>query len=355
MNQIRTLLASVVLGGLVASCGSSSSGGGGGAPAGSTPGGSTLDSTNATAVAAAAIEASTLALDLAEFAGEQGTGGLLSGGPGNVAQAKTGLSSTQGTTEPINGPLPCENDGSGEATGSITFRDSPTDPDFAGLEDNAFILPGSSITTNFVDCALEGVTIDGLLSMTFVSLLIDPDVLQNPAAALDFFEWLAVDFVFTNLRITEPDGTSSLAGDLGIDIDFTKAPVGSFTANGVQVALTEPDGTTTTLQNYAVTDTFNDVTADFSTTSTGTVTSGDFGGPYVYTTELAFSGNDFLNSSDPTAGRLLIEAGDGSSALISVINNGSNVEIKVDADGDGIYEGTEVLTWGELYDRVDNA
>ncbi len=332
MYRIKTLFSSIILAFFIASCG----GGGGGAPPAADPGGtppaatpgsSTVTSANSKQVAAAAVEAASLAL----AAGESGGGGVLAQ-PGSV-QSKGGLSSTQATA--INESIPCDS-GTATITGTLALDIDPENPNIENI-----FSPGDTLTTSWSNCTFEGFTFNGVVDLTIVDF-------DGDASLFNFS--LTSDMAFTNFSVTAPgEGKITMAGGLQVALDLRNPPNAMTNVSGTQMTVTEDDGRSTTLQNFEVDELFNESSGDYSLTTSGTVTSSVFGGPFTYQTLETITGNAFLGEGDPVTGVLLIVADDGTQMTVTAINdNAVDVQLDIDADGDGVFEEMQVSTWAEL-------
>jgi len=338
MNRTGFLIASFGTAILVAGCGGSSGGGGGGGG-----GVSIITEENANEVAAAAVAGAELATDLGEFAGDNGAGGIL-GGAGNNVQAKSGLSSTLAIEESINETLPCE-PGSISVTGTIVILE----PGDAGFDPDNLVNVGSgtTLTQSFNGCRFDDTTLNGTVSVAITSLVLNGDTFS--------LERLTGNMTFNEVSVTEDgEGTAVVNGDLGLDLDASTPPFIVVTINIGSTTVNE-DGLFTTLENFTSQETVNENTFDYVTTTTGSMTSSEFGGPFLIETVEPLEGNFAVNEGNPTSGSLLVTADDGSIVRITVINNGANVQIDYDAGNDGTIDQSTVLTWGELWALVEDA
>jgi hypothetical protein len=112
--------------------------------------------------------------------------------------------------------------------------------------------------------------------------------------------------------------------------------------------MNEAEGTIETLTNYEFVIASNYISGDISYDLRGTMESTLIDGSVSFDSTTVFAGN--VNISDnPTSGVLLLTTSiDNSKAILTVQNDGLNVLIEVDANGDDIYEISYTRLWSEL-------
>jgi hypothetical protein len=93
----------------------------------------------------------------------------------------------------------------------------------------------------------------------------------------------------------------------------------------------------------------NLATGDYSINLNGTIGSTMLSGSVTFNTITIFTGNENIGTGEPTAGELLvINSIDNSQGLLTAKDDGTGLEIKVDADGDGEYEFQTFIPYGDL-------
>lgn len=226
------------------------------------------------------------------------------------------------TTEPCSGG------------GTVTVSGNVADPLLDTLS------AGDTLSLVFTDCNEAGVLLSGGLSMTINSISANFDGM----APFD----IDISVVMTNLSVTEGGSTLSSDGDMRLALEEDISGGYGATFSGKSVTVRE-GGQTETLSNYNYELTGNEVSGDYSIDLAGTLDSPVLGGSVMFVTIQTFAGNDFNNPDDPTEGKLLMTSNfDDSKARLIAEPDGINVMIKVDADGDGVFEDTVMTTWQTL-------
>ncbi|MGB5539864.1 MAG: hypothetical protein WBO37_07240 [Gammaproteobacteria bacterium] len=341
MKFTRTVISSVYLGltaMLLVACGGG--GGGGGAGIALPPAtGVSITMTNAEAVGAVVVNS----VDIVE--GAAGGAGMLTGVSTNTVgsdfnyhdffveqlrrlssladQANAG--SLPGVVIPQTTEL-CTNGGSLTVSGNVA--------------DPITLSVGDTITIQFNSCNEAGIISNGTLAMTISS--VTPNFAFFPPYAL------GIDVTLTSFSVNDGGVVATGNGDISMQMDVTLAGDTNLLLSGNSLTATA-GGEVEVLSNYSYDLRSNINSGDYSGDFSGTITSSTIGGAVSFVTLVAFTGNDFLVPSDPTAGELLITNSlDNSKARLIAQPDGINVEILVDADGDDLYETTIMTTWAAL-------
>jgi hypothetical protein len=215
--------------------------------------------------------------------------------------------------------------------GTVTTSGSISDPPVIG----------DTTTLTFSNCNENGEITDG--DMTFFISDVTPNFDGTPPYTL------RIDVEFTNLSVTDTNLnlTSVSKGDMSIQLSETLA--GDMTLETSGISLTNNmEGTVEILTNYAFVIDSNYISGDISYDLRGTMDSAVIGGSVSFDSTTVFAGN--VNISDnPTSGVLLLTTSiDNSKARLTAQNDGLNVLIEVDANGDDMYETSYTRLWSEL-------
>jgi hypothetical protein len=215
--------------------------------------------------------------------------------------------------------------------GTVTISGSISDPPVIG----------DTTTLAFTECNENGEITDGEISM----LISDntPDFDWTPP----FTEIIDVEFTNLSVTDTELNLTSVSNGDISILLSETLAGDITIDISGISL-MNEAEGTIETLTNYEFVIASNYISGDISYDLRGTMESTLIDGSVSFDSTTVFAGN--VNISDnPTSGVLLLTTSiDNSKAILTVQNDGLNVLIEVDANGDDIYEISYTRLWSEL-------
>ena len=225
-------------------------------------------------------------------------------------------------------PIPPQSFGCAGGTGTVTLSGNVADPSTLSRDDTF------SIVYDQCDDGAGTVT-DGAVNMTIVEFSGDLFLATFLVTA---------DTIADNLSLTTDGQTVMGSGDATITIDTTQVPFVSTGVSGSSLVQTT-DTSTGSLTNYASDLTYdgNQVPAEFTMHTSGTIDSTELPGAVTYTTEVTFTGYE---GSYPHTGTLLVE-GENSSARLIVID-AENVRIEIDSDGDGTADDTIDTTWDAL-------
>ena len=199
------------------------------------------------------------------------------------------------------------------------------------------------ITTTYNNCNEYGIIMNGEMTNTITQ------VSDNFDGTVPFT--LHVDVEFTNL--SSEDIVSGLVStiDGAMTVLLSETLAGDISSTILGNSLTQQwDGEVETLSDFLIEVVDNWMTGDYSLDLNGTIDSTLIGGSVSYDTTTLFTGNvEDVGTGEPTAGVLHITtSSDKSQALLTAQPDGINVEIKVDADGDDVYEFTVLVPWAEL-------
>ncbi len=312
-------------------------GGGGGGGSGSSSSGSTLVSitgANATAAASAAGGSVTVNTGSAT-SGAALIGGAIANPDGKkfslVKFASWQLSQLPQMPPPVNligaatlsGSLPC----SGGGNISYSYNDA---------DNNGRLSIGETLTATFnscVDPALSG-SITGGLTLAISALSGTPGV----------GAWsTAMTMTFSNLTV---DG-ETLAGDTAISLSTSDSVSVNATLTGSSLSYTKTTGTSETISGYNFSVAYNNSSNAYTVSGTGTTGNSSLGGTVTFNTTSAFAGNFNNNPDNPISGVLVATGANNSKVRLTALSN-LNVQIEVDANGDGTYESSSTTTWAAL-------
>ena len=319
---------------LLVACSGGGDGGGTMNPTTSTPP-AEITSGNAQAIASAVVQTSFDGSGLGEFAG-MGSGAVLSG-PGSQLFATVGgiqkaqtESLTQkaqmGTLETTIAPQmeACLNSGSVTVSGEIA---------------NPLTLSaGDSFTLVFSECDDGEGTINGTYVMQITSF--GGDLLSGSFM-------LGMSVTLTGFSVTDAAGTLTANGSVSTTIDYTAAPTLSISMSST--SLTVSDGTTTeTLGSFSLMQTIDELTASFSMTVSGDMTSTEFSGRVSFSTTTTLLGD---GTSYAYTGEIRISGAASASIDVIVLDN-VLVRLEIDLNGDGIVDEIIDTSWDELLGQV---
>ena len=333
MRTDRLLAVATVLAAL-----SGCSGGGGGGGGGGGLALAEINAGNAMTVAGTTVSA---LLASGELEALQGIAGALANPAAAPVQAP-GAPPTAEVTVPIN-----SGDGlciSGNAQGSVTVRD----PNVVVNQDR--LLPGDSMNLNMNACQIEpGYFYTGGLGFITERLI---GTLSDP------IEYI-FDFKLRKLTGNTPEGDALMHGDMSLFYSQANFPMIDLGLSGRRLSVTV-EGETTTLSRYNIATEV--ILAPPATVLSniasydGYLSSADIEGDVQFVTLTPFSydpgtgwptqGSMELLGAESAVLRLTIAPGGPSSAIL-----GPAVQLDLDADGDGFYEYTDTVFWGELADE----
>jgi hypothetical protein len=327
------------------SCGGGGGGGGvEGAPGGTTP---TLAVTNdnAVAVAAEVVEASSVISQNVEttqnFTGAVSTGevkgmGVVDLVSWQVKKIKENEAELASAPQPV-GAVQTETvacDFGGTMTVSLNDADN-----------NLELSAGDSLSTTMYNCGVD--TGNGMGSMNG-----GMDMRINSISG-DFINSgiMDVSVTYRNLVMDIPgDYYSKVNGDMRLVMEFSDSFMG-FTASGSSFSYSDSNNFNRTMANYSMSISTSDGMTTGSITISGALTSSQtLGGTIVFETVVPFS---ISNSDFPDAGEIVVtgtkpEGAEFATSLYMTVLSNTDVQLEVDADGDGIYEYSLVVGWDQL-------
>ena len=233
----------------------------------------------------------------------------------------------------------------GSVTGVVTTHTEPcsgggTYTISADVADPNVLTVGDTIIVTFNNCDESGIVLNGSMSITITEVTGTFDGI--PPYALGF------KVVFTSLSMSDASLVVTTDGDMTMRLSDDGTGNESMLLSGNRFTTSTAD-VVQSLMNYRYEMWMNDNSGDYSLDMQGTIESTAIGGSVSYVTLTTFTGNDLVSDGNPTAGVLLISTSiDNSQARITAQPDGINVQIEIDADGDGLYETTIMRTWTEL-------
>ena len=225
--------------------------------------------------------------------------------------------------------------------------------DYDDADTDNIVSAGDSATLDYNNCGELGLTLNGDLFMSVMT------VTNDPSAAPPWFIRLRLDFDLTAtdggdvirvVGLVQVDVNATAMGTVDITVTTELAPVGG--GPPISQSLQFEDGSDfieLTGLTIGLTVTSTD---DFSISAQGTLESTLIGGTITFLTTQLLTGNDFDNN-DPDAGEMEIGGGGNSAILLEVVDD-TNVRLHIDADGDGIYAVPPInTTWNALDAAAD--
>jgi hypothetical protein len=300
---------------VLAGCGG---GGGGSSPA-------TLDAGNAVAISAEVLQSMQVVGDLGISSG----GALGQAGPAGGAEAQRLRNLSRRTIQQLRpsiavGPVtePCI------VSGTVRFSGNVANPDTLST--------GDSISATFSNCNDgDGEVVTGGLRLV---------VLQYAGDLLSDQFSLRADATFTNLRVTVAGETFGADGLARIELDTLSLPnTSSISGAGVTATI---GSDRRTLADFAIDVVANPLPVPSTTqvSGTGTLQSNGFSGFVDFVTIFPLQA---AGSSYPGSGEVEI-LGAGNARIRVVILDATNVEVRLDLDGNGSAEEVIATTWAAL-------
>lgn len=193
---------------------------------------------------------------------------------------------------------------------------------------------------------------------------VDGDNKANGAISLDFNDvtgtpssrsaWSAtITLTFTNFTFEEGDEADTANGALTLDYDQTAARTATFSLTGDELQLLSADAGTMTDRRLSGFNTSGSLNGDVLTYRTAFTLSGEDlprlgDGPYTVATSTDFVQQE---GSNPSQGVLTVTASDSSSLRLTTLDP-TNVNLALDANGDGTADLDMTTTWEALEDRI---
>ena len=145
-----------------------------------------------------------------------------------------------------------------------------------------------------------------------------------------------------DLEIDDDGSIGEIVGDMTIRVKFGAGSTVVTTLSGNSLTMTEK-GEGFTIADYRIVDTTDMGTGDYSETMRGYLRSTTFVGSVYFQTLEPIEGPD---DDHPEAGVLILRGANGSRLRITLM--GEDILLELDADGDGVYEDDETITWDDL-------
>jgi len=210
---------------------------------------------------------------------------------------------------------------------------------------------GGFITVALDDVPPEGPSTGDTITITFEDCEIDlgdgPQKINGEISVkvvTSSSSTLAIDFSIDNVTVTVGGETSTIDGDMRIELTDPSGDVVTVTVSGNKLSVST-NGSTNSLENYRTKETLDRSSDEFRLTMSGTVRSdGEVDGTVTYETTEDLVG---VSPGNPSSGQLRIKGASGSVLLLTVIDD-ETVRGDLDADGDGEFEASEVVSWDDL-------
>lgn len=310
-------------------------GGGGSASSGAPSSPVAISGTNADQVAATGLNNTTGTVALNTFGGSALTGAA--GGQPSALKLFT-LAKNQIDLAAASSPGSGAGVAAGVAqtvsyncTGGGTAQININDADSSGT-----LSAGDSLSVSYSSCVEAGQTANGGVTIVVDTLTGDP---TSQAADWSF----GITFTANSLTVVTNGVTQSVDGGFSASETYTAA-TGSDTTDLTGNSLTVSDGNdSASLSNFDISATLAGA-ADYCYDSNYTVSSAFLGGTITVATQTPFCGTA---PGFPGAGVMVITGANKSKVMITALSS-TQVEIDVDANGDGVYETKTVKNWTDL-------
>ncbi len=333
--RVSFVLSAITLA-LLCACGGGGDGGGGSHFTGGSQS-VTITPTNQTPVARAAV-AGGFAVAQTQTSGTSTAASLTTRAHavqyaiGRALDVSTGLSTGRRTTASASAHPAANGTATVNCAAGGSFTTSFTDKD-----NNSALSIGDVVTVTFNQCRDSSTeSLSGTIAVS-VTALTDADHFTATAA-------------MQSLTVVENDLSSSINGSVTLaEANATQESDTTITVGSSGLAVA------TSSSSYSDSITFGNntriVTRDYATpaettvTLDGTISSTALGGGLTLATLLPVLQLD--NAAYPSAGQVLV-TGANKSALLMTVLNATQVQLQLDADGDGKYEATSSVAWSSL-------
>lgn len=228
-------------------------------------------------------------------------------------------------------------------TGTVMEHFTLGDPDLLRFEDR--LAPGDNLRFDFTDCELRrDVLFEGGLDFQVERFI---GSLNNPA-----IEYL-LDFRLRNLRIELATTAALTNGDLSLFFDSTTFPFVYTALSGQRLTISDPLQSATLreydLANRGTLAKAPNVFRTIDTIYDGRLTSTEFQGEVRFQTIIPFRTDGQLLST-PFQGQMEIYGAEDAILRVTVVDD--SVQLRLDADADGIFEHSELTTWAVLTNAI---
>ena len=212
------------------------------------------------------------------------------------------------------------------------------------VDNNSALSSGDSFTFTYNNCRMESNgtlgTISGSMSMHF-----------NAFSAGDGINGsFDVSVTLNNLVLILPGDTETVHGDMRLSANFSIQSL-AFTATGKSLSYVDGSNVSRTLANYSMTFSTPDALLTWSYRFNGKLTcSQTLGGTISFQTIVPFSGSstDYADSGELEVTGAIPAGAQYNSSLYITVRSNTEVQLDIDADGDGTYEDTRVVGWNQL-------
>lgn len=155
---------------------------------------------------------------------------------------------------------------------------------------------------------------------------------------------------FQSLSVVTNGVTSNINGALTVhEVDGTTLSTTSLTVGtgGLTIGVTSSayNDNVTFASGFVITSSQMGANQQISTTYAGTLTASSIGGAVTVATQVPLITN--MSDTYPNNGVIKITGSSGSTVLATVLSN-TQVQLQIDANGDGTYEGSSTVAWSTL-------
>lgn len=242
-----------------------------------------------------------------------------------------GADSAMGITQSLT--LTCDTPASGTA-GSISVKWNDAD-------NSLTFTSGDTLSATLNNCysSADGQTVSGGFALTGFTVTGNPQTLGTAWSA-------TATFTFTNLSITDASGTQTANGGFTYSGSTQDGITITTSLKGSSVSIQKSGGATLTLEGFDLSGTDDQNTTEYTLSGTGRVSDSTVGGyvTFFISSVAPLQGSGGLN---PRLGNITITGANNSSVTLIALDT-TNVQLKVDANGDGIAETTVAKTWSQL-------
>jgi hypothetical protein len=206
---------------------------------------------------------------------------------------------------------------------------------FNDVDNSGSLTAGDVVTAKFQQCEdSTALTLDGTLAIT----------LTGTPASTQF----AGNAVFQNVVAAYTDVTYTIAGNVAVsetDTDTLSSSTFTVGTAGLTVGIAATGYTDSIAFDAGMVAASSFLAGTNTLTLTGSFVAQSIGGRVTVATRQSLV--EQASDSFPSQGQVLI-TGAGGSTLLATVLNATQVQLQVDANGDGTVDGTTTVTWASL-------
>jgi hypothetical protein len=196
--------------------------------------------------------------------------------------------------------------------------------------------PGDSVSITASDCLWDGAWVNGV-----IGFVVDA---SSGLIGVPPYELMA-SVTLNNLSVQYGDAVDTASGNFSVHANMISETSGTNSINVAQLSMSSMYGAASlsrTLTNYALSETVDGLSSTVNLTGSVATSAISANTLSVQTV----SPVTIIGEADPSSGQMLVGAALGGKIRITALTGGAYIEL--DADGDGTYETSTTVPWGEL-------